>query len=168
MKQYTGCYVRLPEGYSTVYAEAGDRMTKVEHSVERVGNRYVMLCKGGNKPDIPEGKRLVYVYSIDEDGDCVKTYLVLNEGEALPADVPTAPPRRVFETADLIEALMDEGVWESAKAWIVDKDILDLVLATKEFDENNQNFQAGKSALQAQLGWSDEEVEEFLDRCAKD
>ena len=56
------------------------------------------------------------------------------------------------------------GYWDAARAWIVKQGLLDLVLATKEFDEDNQNFQAGKSALQEQLGWSDEEVEELLNR----
>ena len=46
--------------------------------------------------------------------------------------------------------------------------MLDLVLATKEFDETNENFQAGKAALQAALGWTDEEVEELLAKCVKE
>lgn len=78
------------------------------------------------------------------------------------------PPPRVYVTADLVEALMEEGVWETARAWIVERGLLDLVLATKEFDENNQNFQAGKEALQTALGWTDAEVEELLARCVKE
>ena len=78
------------------------------------------------------------------------------------------PPPRVFETADLVEALMEEGVWETARAWIVDQGLLDLVLATKEFDETNANFQAGRAALQTALGWTDAEVEELLARCVKE
>lgn len=78
------------------------------------------------------------------------------------------PPPRVFVTADLVEALMEEGVWEQARAWIVERGLLDLVLATKEFDETNENFQAGKEALQAALGWTDAEVEELLAKCVKE
>lgn len=78
------------------------------------------------------------------------------------------PPPRVFETADLVEALMAEGVWETARAWIVEQGLLDLVLATKEFDETNENFQAGRAALQQALGWSDEQVEELLAKCVKE
>ena len=78
------------------------------------------------------------------------------------------PPPRVFETADLVEALMEEGVWEQARAWIVEQGLLDLVLATKEFDETNENFQAGKAALQTALGWTDAEVEELLAKCVKE
>lgn len=122
---------------------------------------YLPVEKVLPKPEVPAGKWLAFNYT-DTGTALRKEYFLVNAGES------AYERTRIFETADLIEALMDEGVWESAKAWIVDNDILDLVLATKEFDENNQNFQAGKSALQAQLGWSDEEVEEFLDRCAKD
>lgn len=78
------------------------------------------------------------------------------------------PPPRVFVTADLVEALMAEGVWEQARAWIVEQGMLDLVLATKEFDEENENFKAGKAALQTALGWTDEEVEELLAKCVKE
>ena len=78
------------------------------------------------------------------------------------------PPPRVFETADLVEALMEEGVWAQARAWIVEQGMLDLVLVTKEFDETNENFAAGRAALQQALGWTDEEVEELLARCVKE
>ena len=78
------------------------------------------------------------------------------------------PPPRVFVTADLVEALMEEGVWEQARAWIVERGMLDLVLATAEFTEDNANFQAGKTSLQSALGWTDEEVEELLSKCVKE
>ena len=82
-------------------------------------------------------------------------------------DDPPSPPR-VFVTADLVEALEEEGLWEQAKAWIVEHGKLDLVYTTAEFDENNENFQAGKTALQTALGWTDEEVEELLFKCVKE
>ena len=78
------------------------------------------------------------------------------------------PPPRVFVTADLVEARMAEGIWPDVRAWIETQGLLDLVLATKEFDENNENFQAGKTALQTALGWMDEEVEELLAKCVKE
>ena len=80
---------------------------------------------------------------------------------------PPRPPR-VFVTADLVEALMAEGIWEQARAWIVDQGMLDLVLATKEFTEDNKNFRSGRAALQTALGWTDAEVEELLARCVKE
>ena len=78
------------------------------------------------------------------------------------------PPPRTFVTADLVEALEEEGLWEQAKAWIVEHGKLDLVYTTAEFDENNENFQAGKTALQTALGWTDAEVEELLAKCVKE
>ena len=111
--------------------------------------------------DPPQGKHYERTDKIEANGD---------EGwrwaYALVDDPP--PPPRVFVTADLVEALMSEGVWEQARAWIVEQGMLDLVLATKEFDENNENFQAGKTALQTALGWSDADVEELLAKCVKE
>ena len=77
------------------------------------------------------------------------------------------PPPRTFQTADLVEVLMEEGYWDAARAWIVEHGILDLVLATKEFDESNANFAAGKAALQDELGLTDEQVEAILDEAAE-
>jgi len=111
--------------------------------------------------DPPEGKHYERTDKIEADGaDGYRwTYRLV--------DNPPAPPR-VFVTADLVEALMAEGVWEQARAWIVERGMLDLVLATAEFDENNENFKAGKAALQTALGWTDEEVEELLSKCVKE
>ena len=111
--------------------------------------------------DPPEGKHYERTGTIEPDGaDGYRwTYRLVD-------DPP--PPPRVFETADLVEALMAEGVWETARAWIVEQGMLDLVLATKEFDEENENFQAGKEALQTALGWTDEQVEELLAKCVKE
>lgn len=111
--------------------------------------------------DPPQGKHYERTGKIEPDGaDGYRWAYTL-------VDDPPPPPR-VFETADLVEALMEEGVWEQARSWIVERGMLDLVLATKEFDEANVNFQAGKAALQATLGWTDAEVEELLAKCAKE
>jgi hypothetical protein len=77
------------------------------------------------------------------------------------------PPPRTFQTADLVEVLMAEGYWDAARAWIVEHGILDLVLATKEFDETNANFAAGRAALQEALGLTDEQIEAILDEAAE-
>lgn len=76
-------------------------------------------------------------------------------------------PPRIFVTADIIEVLMEEGYWEAARAWIVEQGLLDLVLATKEFDETNANFVAGRAALQQALGLTDAQIEELLARAAE-
>lgn len=111
--------------------------------------------------DPPQGKHYERTGTIESDGADGYRWVY-----RLVDDPP--PPPRVFETADLVEALMEEGVWEQARAWIVEQGLLDLVLATKEFDETNANFQAGKAALQAALGWTDAEVEELLAKCVKE
>lgn len=111
--------------------------------------------------DPPDGKHYERTGKIEPDGADGYRWAY-----ALVDDPP--PPPRVFETADLVEALMEEGVWETAREWIVERGLLDLVLATKEFDENNQNFQAGKEALQQALDWTDEQVKELLAKCVKE
>lgn len=111
--------------------------------------------------DPPEGKHYERTDKIEANGaDGYKWVYAL-------VDNPPPPPR-VFVTADLVEALEEEGLWEQAKAWIVQQGKLDLVYTTAEFDENNENFQAGKTALQSALGWTDEEVEELLAKCVKE
>lgn len=79
----------------------------------------------------------------------------------------TNTPYRTFQTADLVKVLMEEGYWEAARAWIVEHGLLDLVLATKEFDETNANFVAGRAALQEAIGLTDEQIEELLARAAE-
>lgn len=111
--------------------------------------------------DPPQGKHYERTGTIEPDGAGGYRWVY-----RLVDDPP--PPPRVFETADLVEALMAEGVWEQARSWIVEQGMLDLVLATKEFDETNANFQAGKAALQETLGWTDAEVEELLAKCVKE
>lgn len=111
--------------------------------------------------DPPEGKHYERSDKIESDGADGYRWVY-----RLVDDPP--PPPRVFVTADLVEALMQSGVWERARAWIVEQGLLDLVLATKEFDETNENFQSGKTALQTALGWTDEDVEELLSKCVKE
>lgn len=107
------------------------------------------------KPEVPPGQRLV------------RCYRRTAEAVELRYRLEDAPPR-VFVTADLVEQLMAEGVWEDVRAWIVSKGLLDLVYTTKEFDEHNKNYKAGRAALQSALGWTDDEVEELLERCRAD
>lgn len=111
--------------------------------------------------DSPQGKHFERTDKIEPNGaDGYRwTYRLVD-------DPP--PPPRVFVTADLVEALEEEGLWEQTKAWIIEHGKLDLVYTTAEFDENNENFKAGKAALQTALGWTDAEVEELLARCVKE
>ena len=76
-------------------------------------------------------------------------------------DAPPPGPR-VFATADVIEALMGAGVWPQCRAWIEAQGMLDMVLATKEFREDDPNFTNARDALKTALGWTDEQVEAVL------
>lgn len=89
-------------------------------------------------------------------------YRIVHEKTRVVPEDASQNPVRTFATADLVEALMSEGIWPDVRAWIESQGLLDLVLATKEFGEDNANFQAGKAALQAELGWTDAEVEALL------
>ena len=111
--------------------------------------------------DPPQGQHYERTGKIEPDGDGGYrwTYRLVDD--------PPPPPRE-FVTADLVEQLMAAGVWEAARAWIVEQGMLDLVLATKEFDETNENFTAGRAALQSALGWTDEQVEALLAQCVKE
>ena len=76
--------------------------------------------------------------------------------------VDNAPRTRRFVTADVIEQLMIEGVWPQARQWLEQKGMLDMVLATKEFTSDDRNYIAARTALQAELGWTDSQVVRLL------
>lgn len=72
---------------------------------------------------------------------------------------------RTFSKRKCVSALKREGVWEQAKAWIVAADLYDEYLAAQDFREDDPDFAAGKAALKAKLGWTDEKVEAILADC---
>lgn len=72
---------------------------------------------------------------------------------------------RTFSKRKCVVALKREGVWEQVKAWIVAADLYDEYLAAQDFKEDDHDFVAGKAALKAQLGWTDEKVESVLATC---
>ena len=76
-------------------------------------------------------------------------------------DAPPPPPRQ-FSKLKIVAALMGVGVWEQVKAYIEQAGLYDLYLAAQDFAEDNEYFTQGKTALQAQLGWTDEQVEAIL------
>ena len=103
-------------------------------------------------PDPPEGKVVTATRFVVRDNLLVADYTY---GDA--------PPRvRVFCVADLIEAMMQKGIWAEARAWIEAEGLLDLVLSTKEIQEDYPTFATARAALQEALGATDEEVEEIL------
>ena len=57
---------------------------------------------------------------------------------------------------------MMAGVWSQVRAFIEERGMLDMVLATKEFRADDPNFTGPRDALQTALGWTDEQVEAVL------
>ena len=115
------------------------------------------------RPDAPppaEEGHYVRPTGYDEDETTIwRTY------EQVP--LPPAPPR-VFSTADVIEGLMQAGVWPQVRTFIDSRGMIDMVLATKEFSEDDPNFTGPRDELKAALGWTDEQVEALLARCVKE
>ena len=72
---------------------------------------------------------------------------------------------RTFSKMKCVVTLKREGVWDQVKAWIVAADLYDEYLAAQDFREDDPYFVAGKAALQAQLGWTDEKVAAILAEC---
>lgn len=75
---------------------------------------------------------------------------------------------RTFSKMKCVVALKSVGVWAQVKEWIIAQDLYDEYLAAQDFREDNPYFLAGKAALQAALGWTDEQVEELLAQCLAD
>ena len=104
-------------------------------------------------PTPPEGKVAVFDGYEVQNGEWVQKYRY--------DDAPPPPPK-VYSTADAIEVLMKEEVWPQCRAWIEEQGLLDLVLVTKEFSSDLENFDLVVGGLQQLLGWSDEKVSEVL------
>ena len=75
------------------------------------------------------------------------------------------PDPRIFSKMKVVAALTQAGVWPQVKAWIEERGLYDLYLAAQEFREDDPDFAAGKAALKAQLGWTDEKVAAILAEC---
>lgn len=104
-------------------------------------------------PTPPEGKVAVFDGYEESGGKWVQKWRF--------DDAPPPPPK-VYSTADAIEVLMKEEVWPQCRAWIEEQGLLDLVLVTKEFSSDLENFDKVIGGLQQLLGWSDEKVVEVL------
>ena len=72
---------------------------------------------------------------------------------------------RTFSKMKCVVALKKAGVWVHVKEWIVANDLYDEYIAAQDFKEDNPFFLVGKAALQAALGWTDEQVEALLSQC---
>ena len=72
---------------------------------------------------------------------------------------------RTFSKMKCVVALKAAGAWDQVKAWVIAANLYDEYLAAQDFKEDDPYFLQGKSAIQAQLGWTDAQVDELLAKC---
>ena len=116
-------------------------------------NAYTLATTPVTPPTPPEGKVAVFDGYEVKDSAWVRTWRY--------EDAPPPPPK-VYSTSDLIYALMERGVYGRCREWIEEQGLRDLILATKEFTDDLENFETIKDGLQELLGWTDEQVAEVL------
>ena len=80
----------------------------------------------------------------------------------------TEPLPRTYATADVIEQLMIEGVWPQVRQWLDQQGMTDMVLATKEFRDDDPNYTTARDAAMDLFGWDMAKVEEILARAHGD
>lgn len=102
---------------------------------------------------VPTGWELHEPYDIADERCWLRVY----EVRAYPP-----PPPRVFSKLRIVAALTSAGVWDAVKQLLIERSLYDLFLAAQDFAEDNEYFTQGKAALQAALGWTDEQVEAVL------
>lgn len=78
------------------------------------------------------------------------------------------PAPRTFSKLRIVAALTTAGVWDAVKQLLIERGLYDLFLAAQDFAEDNQYFKSGLGILQAQLGWTDEQVEAVLAASVKE
>ena len=87
----------------------------------------------------------------------------IDESEVPP---PKPLPPRTFSKLRIVSELISAGVWDAVKSYITDAGLYDLFLAAQDFREDNDYFVKGRNALQAELGWTDGQVEAVLETAA--
>lgn len=75
------------------------------------------------------------------------------------------PDERVFSKLKVVKAAMGLGVWETVKAFLVERGYWDLFLVAQDFKGSDSDFASGREAVKTLLGWTDEQVEAVLEQC---
>ena len=75
------------------------------------------------------------------------------------------PDDRVFSKLKVVKAAIGLGVWETVKAFLVERGYWDLFLSTQDLKASDHDFAAGKAAIKELLGWTDEKVDAVLSDC---
>lgn len=141
--EYAGKVIRLDDGAVVVAPKEADLLAA----------HYLPVVD--EKPETDDAHYAAPTGWEERDGAIRRTYEVREK--------PPRPPR-TFSTADVIEGLMKAGVWPQVRAFVESQGMLDMVLATKSFSEDDPNFTGPRDALKAELGWTDAQVEKLLAR----
>ena len=72
---------------------------------------------------------------------------------------------RVFSKLKVVKAAMGLGVWETVKAFLVERGYWDLFLCAQDFKASDPDFVAGKAAIKELLGWTEEKIESVFADC---
>lgn len=143
-------FVRLKEGVPQNKRMRSDNWMEFSEIIYNDGSQecpegFLPVRKVLPRPEPVGSQRLGWTYTPD-NGEMRKDYFIVH----------------AYSTSDAIYALMSRGVYDRCHAWMAEKGFLDLVLATKEFADDIENFDTIKSGLQELLGWTDAQVNEIL------
>ena len=75
------------------------------------------------------------------------------------------PDERVFSKLKCVRKAMVLDVWEAVKQYLIDNNFYDLFLMAQDFRGTDPDFKRGIKAVKTLLGWTDEQVEDFLSDC---
>jgi hypothetical protein len=150
-------YVRFLDGgtSATMRNSEWPKYVELTRSETPPGEGWWPVEKVLPKPVVPAGDELAYSYTV-RNGTAYKEYTLASR------------MNRTFSKLRVISALMAANVWPQVKAFIEQSGLYDLYLAAQDFAEGNQFFEQGKAALQAELGWTDEQVEAILAASVKE
>lgn len=83
-------------------------------------------------------------------------------GELIAREIPD---RNKYSKLKAIKRALELGVWGMIKAKLEELGFYDLFLAAQYFDGSDPDFKNGIEMVKNLLGWSDEQVEDFLSHC---
>ena len=66
---------------------------------------------------------------------------------------------------EVVKAAMGLGVWETVKAFLVERGYWDLFLCAQDFKASDPDFVAGKAAIKELLAWTEEKIESVIADC---
>lgn len=83
-------------------------------------------------------------------------------GELITREIPD---HNKYSKLKAIKRAIELGVWGMIKAKLEEIGVYDLFLAAQYFDGSDPDFKNGIAMVKNLLGWSDEQIEDFLSYC---